>query len=96
MTASLSTMEMSAWTTCNYRRQQRQTTGKQHGGKNTVSDQEQQDGTKKKSRREKDEREEQEEKRQRGERAPYWLRTSQETRRTRWVTLCNQEAGLHS
>lgn len=31
-------------------------------------------------------------KRDRSERAPYWLRTSQETRkqlRTRWVTLCN-------
>lgn len=28
-------MEMSAWTTCNYRWQQQQTTGKKHGGKNT-------------------------------------------------------------
>ena len=44
-TASLSTMEMSAWTTCNYRQQRRQTTGKQHSGKNTVSDPEPNDGT---------------------------------------------------
>ena len=45
-------MEMSAWTTCNYRRQQRQTTGKQHGGKNIVSDKEQQDGIKSKKKME--------------------------------------------
>lgn len=73
-------MEMSAWTTCNYRRQQRQTTGKRHGGKNIVSDQDQLDETKT-SRTKKGEREEQEEKRQRSEHTPYWLRTSQEIRK---------------
>lgn len=58
-------MEMSAWTTCNYGTQQRQTTGRQHGGE-TVSDQEKRGGKE----------EERDSERERSERAPYWLRGS--------------------